>query len=184
MPLQAGGRWARVGTVRRSETRCGRLCKLTRDRILELFGFFGGQKATYGLTENTSLRRWRYGPGAGGHESSLRYCFLDTFPDIPCEPEAIHATYILPQRQLRRRVADSTYPPTQAYAEMALISPTLTTPLLKIPLLLASTVYSYRGWTPPTPVADAKEQQRFSIPDWLSRNNRTQLPVSYVLKVS
>ena len=68
-----------------------------------------------------------------------------------------------------------------------LIEPTLTTPLLKVPLLLTTAVCTYYGFSPPsgTPDPNAKELERFSVvvPDWLSRTYRFQTPVVELVRV-
>ncbi|OSD00310.1 ICMT-domain-containing protein [Trametes coccinea BRFM310] len=55
------------------------------------------------------------------------------------------------------------------------LSPTLSTPLLKVPLLLAHAVCTYHGMTPPRPLPPPEEQQRFENPDFASRTMNVQV---------
>ncbi|CDO75923.1 hypothetical protein BN946_scf184873.g12 [Trametes cinnabarina] len=55
------------------------------------------------------------------------------------------------------------------------LAPTLSTPLLKVPLLLAHAVCTYHGMTPPRPLPSPEEQQRFENPDFASRTMNVQV---------
>ncbi|KAI0646672.1 hypothetical protein C8Q79DRAFT_909425 [Trametes meyenii] len=56
-----------------------------------------------------------------------------------------------------------------------LLVPTLTTPLLKIPLLLSHAICTYQGMTPPRPPPPTEEQKRFAVPDYMTRTTATQM---------
>ncbi|CDO72822.1 hypothetical protein BN946_scf185002.g7 [Trametes cinnabarina] len=58
----------------------------------------------------------------------------------------------------------------------------LTTPLLKVPLLAAHAVYTYRGMTPPRRPPLPDEQKRFAIPDYMTRTTTLQMAVTAVAK--
>nr|VWO96389.1 NADPH oxidase 1 [Ganoderma boninense] len=54
---------------------------------------------------------------------------------------------------------------------MAFLAPALSTPLLKVPLLLGHAAWTYHGMTPPKPPAHAAELKRIgSTPDFLSKS--------------
>lgn len=66
------------------------------------------------------------------------------------------------------------------------IAPVLTTPLLKVPLLLTTAAYTYYGLTPPASDPEAQEVERFSAvaPDLISRKFNYHLPVIVCVKAS
>ena len=61
----------------------------------------------------------------------------------------------------------------------------LSTPLLKIPLLVGNAVCTYYAMTPPSQPPPLKEQLRFAIPagSWMTRSTRLQLAVAAASKV-
>ncbi len=70
-------------------------------------------------------------------------------------------------------------PPAMSF----IIAPVLTTPLLKIPLLLSYAGFVYYGMTPPRAPPPKTELTRFSEPDLMSRTPYIQIPASAASKV-
>ncbi|KAL7283933.1 hypothetical protein ACG7TL_001205 [Trametes sanguinea] len=62
------------------------------------------------------------------------------------------------------------------------LTATLTTPLLKVPLLVANSVYTYHGMTPPRRPPPPDEQKRFAIPDYMTRTTAVQMAVTAAVK--
>ena len=59
----------------------------------------------------------------------------------------------------------------------------LSTPLLKVPLLIGNAVFTYYGMTPPRQPPPAKEQLKFAVPDLMTRTTHLQLAATAVSKV-
>ncbi|KAI0673650.1 hypothetical protein C8Q78DRAFT_969247 [Trametes maxima] len=60
---------------------------------------------------------------------------------------------------------------------LSLLSPVLSTPLLKIPILVPDAILTYISLTPPNPPPPQDERKRFTDPDWLSDTFRLQILV-------
>ena len=85
-----------------------------------------------------------------------------------------------------RTVLDKGLRNLQAQMALLLVAPTLTTPLLKIPLLLGNAVTSYYAFTPPRPSLDSNEQEKFThkpSSDLYNKVGHIQLRITYLLKV-
>lgn len=77
-------------------------------------------------------------------------------------------------------------PPTCEHASRVmsfLISPVLTTPLLKVPLLVSAAVCGHQGMKPPTPPPRPKEETKYNRSDYLSNNQLIMLGMAHVLRV-
>ena len=59
----------------------------------------------------------------------------------------------------------------------------LSTPLLKIPLLAGNAVFTYYGMTPPRQPPPSKEQDRFTVPDLMTRTTQLQMAATAASKV-
>lgn len=64
------------------------------------------------------------------------------------------------------------------------MSPVLTTPLLKVPLLVSAAVCGHQGMKPPTPPPRPKEETKYNRSDYLSNNNTGMLMGAHILRVS
>ncbi|KAI0361061.1 hypothetical protein OH77DRAFT_1433284 [Trametes cingulata] len=62
------------------------------------------------------------------------------------------------------------------------LAPMLTTPLLKIPILVPDAILTYISLTPPNPPPAAHEQQKYSRTDWFTKNHLLQTKVVDVCK--
>ncbi|TBU28261.1 hypothetical protein BD311DRAFT_839669, partial [Dichomitus squalens] len=58
----------------------------------------------------------------------------------------------------------------------------LTTPLLKVPLLVTNSMLTYYGMTPPRQPPPTKEQLRFTVPDLMTRTTRIQMAATAASK--
>nr|VWO96405.1 C-24(28) sterol reductase [Ganoderma boninense] len=58
----------------------------------------------------------------------------------------------------------------------------LSTPLLKIPLLAGNALFTYYGMTPPRRPPPPKEQNRFAVPDLMTRTTQLQLAATAASK--
>lgn len=65
-----------------------------------------------------------------------------------------------------------------------LMQPVLTTPLLKVPLLLSHALCTYYGSKLPRPPKDVgTEKTQVPVPDWVTKTSYIQLPASLAVKV-
>ena len=60
----------------------------------------------------------------------------------------------------------------------------LSTPLLKVPLLVGNAVFTYYGMTPPRQPPPPREQLKFSAPDLMTRTTHLQLAATAASKVT
>ncbi|KAI0360702.1 ICMT-domain-containing protein [Trametes cingulata] len=65
-----------------------------------------------------------------------------------------------------------------------LIAPALTTPLLKIPILVADVALTYISLTPPNPPPPPDERDKFTKPDFFTRTSTVQIKLVVLSKIA
>ncbi|KAI0778701.1 hypothetical protein BD413DRAFT_601399 [Trametes elegans] len=66
----------------------------------------------------------------------------------------------------------------------SIVAPVLTSPLLKIPILVPDAVLTYISLTPPNPTPPKEELQKYANTDWYTKNRRVQTKVITVCKAA